>query len=159
MKLPRIHTCLWFEHQAEEAARFYVSVFPRSRVTQVTRYPAGGHMPEGTVLTVGFELDGVPLMALNGSASFPHSPAMSLVVTCDSQQEVDEYWGRLSAVPEKEQCGWLVDRFGVSWQIVPAELMDMVRHKDAHRRKRVFDALMPMRKLDIAALRRAFDLA
>lgn len=153
----RIHPCLWFDRQAEEAAHFYVSVFPNSRTGVVTRYGAGMPLPEGTVLTIDFELDGQRYTGLNGGPNFSFTPAVSFVVSCTTQDEVDHYWSHLSARPEHERCGWLVDRYGMSWQIVPQQLMDMLQHPDAARRQRVTGALMEMTKLDIAALQRAFD--
>lgn len=155
--MPRTRCCLWFDTQAEEAATFYVSVFPDSRITAVTRYGPGMPMPEGTVLTVAFELDGQPYMALNGGPHFQFSPAISLVIDCESQDEIDYYWQQLSAVPEREQCGWLQDRFGLSWQVVPTQLPEMLQDPDATRRQRVLQALMAMKKLDIARLQQAFD--
>lgn len=153
----RIQPCLWFDQQAEEAARFYVSVFPNSRIGAITHYGPGGHLPEGTVLTIDFELDGQPHTALNGGPHFQFSPAISFVVRCTAQKEVDHYWKQLSAVPEQERCGWLQDRYGVSWQIVPEQLMTMLQHPDAERRQSVTMALLAMGKLDIAALQHAFD--
>lgn len=155
----RIQTCLWFDRHAEEAARFYVSVFPNSRIGAITRYGPGNHLPEGTVLTVDFELDGQPHTALNGGMPMAFSPATSLVVRCRTQAEVDHYWQALSAVPDQERCGWLQDRYGLSWQIVPEQVMAMLQHPDAARRQRVTEALRTMGKLDIAALERAFEPA
>lgn len=155
--MPRTRTCLWFDTQAEEAVTHYVSVFPNSRVTAVTRYGAGMPLPEGTVLTVAFELDGQPYLALNGGPHFQFSPAVSLVIDCDSQDEIDHFWEQLSADPAAEQCGWLKDRWGLSWQVVPTELPEMLQHPEAARRQRVLDALMKMKKLDIAQLQQAFD--
>ncbi len=155
--MPNSHTCLWFDRQAEEAARFYASVFPRSSIGDVTRYGPGAPLPEGTILTIDFTLDGQRYSAINGGPHFAFSPAISLVVTCTDQAEVDHYWQALSANPEREQCGWLVDRYGVSWQIVPQLLMDLLRHPDAARRQRVTTAMLAMKKLDIAALRQAFE--
>lgn len=156
---PRVHTCLWFDRQAEEVAQFYTTVFPNSRITEITRYSAGAHVPEGTALTVSFELDGQTFTAINGGPQYIHSPAMSLVVTCTSQEEVDRYWAALSAVPEAEQCGWLVDRFGVSWQIVPQQVMDMLQHPNAAAKQRMMTALTQMHKLNIAALQNAFAVS
>lgn len=153
----RIHPCLWFQGQAEEAVRFYLSVFPNSRLGETTRYGPAMPMPEGSVLTIEFELDGQPFTALNGDAPFAFTPALSLVVPCDTQGECDRYMDALSAQPEHEQCGWLVDRYGVSWQITPRPLMEMLKHPDAARRNRMLQAMMPMKRLDIAALQRAFD--
>jgi predicted 3-demethylubiquinone-9 3-methyltransferase (glyoxalase superfamily) len=155
--LPRTQPCLWFDHQAEEAARFYVSVFPNSRIGAITHYGPRASLPEGTVLTIDFELDGQHHTALNGGPHFQFSPAISFVVRCTTQQEVDHYWTQLSAVPEQERCGWLQDRYGVSWQIVPEQLMQMLQHPDAERRQSVTMALLAMGKLDIAALQHAFD--
>jgi predicted 3-demethylubiquinone-9 3-methyltransferase (glyoxalase superfamily) len=152
-----IHPCLWFDTQAEEAARFYVSVFPDSRIGAITRYGAGAQLPEGMVLTISFELAGRACTALNGGPHFSFTPAVSLVVECDTQAEVDHYWSRLSARPEHERCGWLVDRFGLSWQIVPRPLMQLLQHPDAARRQSLTAALMAMGKIDIAALKHAFD--
>ena len=155
--MSRTRTCLWFDTQAEEAVTHYVSVFPNSRVTAVTRYGTGMPLPEGTVLTVAFELDGQPYLALNGGPHFQFSPAVSLVIDCDSQDEIDHFWEQLSAEPAAEQCGWLKDRWGLSWQVVPTELPEMLQHPDPARRQRVLDALMAMKKLDIAQLQQAFD--
>ncbi len=155
--MPRTRCCLWFDTQAEEAVTHYVSVFPNSRVTAVTRYGAGMPLPEGTVLTVAFELDGQPYLALNGGPQFSFTPAVSLVIDCDAQDEIDHFWEQLSADPAAEQCGWLKDRWGLSWQVVPTELPEMLQHPDAARRQRVLDALMGMKKLDIAQLQQAFD--
>ncbi len=155
--MPRTRCCLWFDTQAEEAVTHYVSVFPNSRVTAVTRYGAGMPLPEGTVLTVAFELDGQPYLALNGGPHVQFTPAVSLVIDCDAQDEIDHFWEQLSADPAAEQCGWLKDRWGLSWQVVPTELPEMLQHPDAARRQRVLDALMGMKKLDIAQLQQAFD--
>jgi predicted 3-demethylubiquinone-9 3-methyltransferase (glyoxalase superfamily) len=152
-----IQPCLWFEHQAEEAARFYVSVFPNSRIGVITRYGPDMPLPEGTVLTVGFELDGQPWTALNGAMACSFNPAVSFVVTCHSQGEVDHYWSHLAADPAAGQCGWLTDRFGVSWQIVPRQMMDMLVHPDTAARHRAVAAMMKMKKLDVATLQHAFD--
>jgi predicted 3-demethylubiquinone-9 3-methyltransferase (glyoxalase superfamily) len=154
---PRVHTCLWFDRQAEEVAQFYTSVFPNSRITETTRYGAASHMPEGTVLTVSFELARQTLTAINGGPQYAHTPAMSLVVTCTSQDEIDHYWAALSAVPKAEQCGWLVDRYGVSWQIVPQQVMNMLQQPNAAAKHRMLAALMQMKKLNIAALQSAFS--
>lgn len=152
-----VQPCLWFDRQAEEAARFYVSVFPRSRIGAITRYGPGAQLPEGSVLTIDFELDGQTHTALNGGPHFKFSPAISFVVHCASQKEVDHYWKHLSAVREQERCGWLQDRYGVSWQIVPEMLMALLQHPDAQRRQSTTLAMLSMGKLDIAALQHAFD--
>lgn len=155
--MPQTSTCLWFDRQAEDAARHYVSVFPNSRITATTHYGPGAPLPEGSVLTVTFELDGRSYTALNGGPVFTLSPAVSVVVHCRTQDEVDHYWNALSADPQAEQCGWVRDRFGLSWQIVPQQLFEMLQHPDAARRQRVFSAVMGMKKLDLAALQRAFN--
>lgn len=155
--MPQTSTCLWFDRQAKDAADFYVSLFPNSRITAVTHYSAGAAMPEGSVLTVSFELDGRLYTGLNGGPHFKLSPAVSLVVHCRDQDEIDRYWKALSAEPAAEQCGWVQDRFGLSWQIVPEQLFDMLQHPDPGRRKRVMDALMGMKKIDLRRLQDAFE--
>ena len=149
--------CLWFDRQAKEAANFYVSVFRNSRIKNLARYGDGAPMPKGTVLTVSFELDGQEFVALNGGPHFTFSPAISFVVNCASQQEVDDFWQKLSAHPDREQCGWLQDKYGVSWQIVPTALPQMLGDPDPARAQRVMTAMLAMKKLDIAALQRAYD--
>lgn len=153
---PRIHPCLWFATEAEAAVEFYVSVFPRSRLLERTFYAGGGRMPEGSLLTIDFELAGQRFTALNGGVLMSHSPAMSLVVTVASQSEADGVFDRLSADESKEQCGWLTDRYGMSWQVVPQALMELLRTGSAAQRRRVFDAVMGMRRINIAALQSAF---
>ena len=157
---PRIAPCLWFDHQAEEAARFYVSVFPGSRVNAVSRYGEVGReihgRPPGSVLTVEFELQGQPMTALNGGPLFTLNEAVSLQVLCDGQGEVDAYWAALTAGGGQEsQCGWLKDRFGLSWQVVGRD-MDRLLTSGQAAADRVMAALFPMRKLDLAALEAAF---
>jgi len=152
-----IQPCLWFDSQAEEAARFYTSVFPHSRMGTVTHYGAGGPMPEGTVLTVGFELDGQPWMAFNGYGASPFNLAVSFMLTCQTQEEVDHYWNALAADPSQGQCGWLTDRFGLSWQIVPQLMLDVLPGPDSPGKQRLMAAMMAMKKLDIATLERAFS--
>lgn len=157
----KIVPCLWFDRQAEEAARFYTSVFPQGRIVQVTRYPAVGkeiHGGEpGSVLTVAFELAGTSFTALNGGPVFKFNEAVSLAVMCDTQAEVDHYWSRLGegGDPAAQQCGWLKDRFGVSWQVVPKALPELISGPDAAKTERAFAAMLQMKKLDIAALERA----
>ncbi|GMA32679.1 VOC family protein [Litorihabitans aurantiacus] len=148
-------TCLWFRGEAAEAADFYVSVFPHSRVTDTAHYPEGSRLEAGTVLTVSFELDGQRFLALNGDADFPFSEAVSLQVPCEDQAEIDRYWEALLAGGGQEsQCGWLKDRFGFSWQVVPRE--PIFRDGDSPEAgARVNDALMAMRKIDLAALEAA----
>lgn len=153
---PHIHTCLWFDTQAEEAARFYTSLFPNSRITSVLHYGPGDPMPEGAVMLVVFELDGHAVSALNGGPHYQPSPAASLVVSCADQAEVDRCWSALSAVPEAEMCGWLVDRWGVSWQIVPQRFMERMEEPPSPARQRMIAAMRQMRKLDVAALELAY---
>lgn len=153
---PHLHTCLWFDTQAEEAAGFYTALFPNSRITQVLRYGTGDPMPEGTAMLVSLELDGHALSLLNGGPHYHHSPAASLVVSCADQAEVDRCWAALSAVPEAEMCGWLVDRYGVSWQIAPRFVLERMQEAPSPARQRLTMAMRQMRKLDIAALERAY---
>ena len=154
---PLVHSCWWMDDQAEAAAEHYVSVFPRSQVQTVTRYGAGGRMAEGLALTVTLSLDGAPLTLLNGGPAFRHTPAASLVISVQTQEEIDHYLSALSAVPEAEQCGWLQDRWGVHWQIVPQPLMTRLQGPDHPGRQRMMAALMQMRRLDLAALLAAHD--
>jgi predicted 3-demethylubiquinone-9 3-methyltransferase (glyoxalase superfamily) len=157
--MQKIVPCLWFNDNAEEAVKFYTSIFKNSKITKIARYGEAGARasgrPKGSVMTIGFELEGQEFLALNGGPVFTFSPAISLIVNCTTQRELDRLWTRLSADRRAEQCGWLKDRFGVSWQIVPAILGDLVQGKDADRSERVMAALMGMKKLDIAALKRA----
>ena len=159
----KITTCLWFNKEAEDAANFYISIFRNSGIDTVTRYGKEGfeqhRQPEGSVQTVTFRLDGHTFTALNGGARFTHSPAVSFVVHCESQDEVDYFWDRLGAGgdPTWQVCGWLRDKFGVSWQIVPQALFSMIADKDASRSGRVMKTLMQMKKLDLPALQRAYE--
>ncbi len=154
----KVSTCLWFDTEAEEAASFYVSLLPGSRITAVSRYGKGMPMPEGTVLTVTFELAGTEFMALNGGPHFKFSEASSMVVQCDSQAEIDRLWSALLAGGGREQqCGWLKDRYGLPWQIVPARLRDMMQDPDTKRTDRVMAALLTMVKLDLAKLEAAYS--
>jgi predicted 3-demethylubiquinone-9 3-methyltransferase (glyoxalase superfamily) len=150
-----ITPCLWFDDKALEAARFYTSILPNSKIQTITHYGENAPRPKDMVLTVTFQLDGQDFMALNGGPEFTFSPAISFVVKCHSQDELDRYWSQLSADPSKEQCGWLQDKYGMSWQIVPTILEELMTDQDATRKARVMAALMAMRKLDIAALQRA----
>jgi predicted 3-demethylubiquinone-9 3-methyltransferase (glyoxalase superfamily) len=157
----RIAPCLWFDDQAEEAARFYTSVFKRSRLGRISRYGEAGHefhgKAPGTVMTVEFELDGHPFTALNGGPAFQFTEAMSLQVNCETQAEVDHYWERLSADGDRaaQQCGWLKDRYGVSWQIVPTVLAELMSDPDHAKAERVMQAMLQMKKLDVEELVRA----
>ncbi len=153
--MKRITPCLWFNDQAEEAANFYISIFRDSRILNMTHYGESGPGPEGQVLTVTFELDGAPFMGLNGGPAFQFSEAVSFVVDCDTQEEIDYYWEKLSQGGEKVQCGWLKDKFGVSWQVVPRELDTLITQSTPERREDVMKAMLQMTKLDIAKLREA----
>ncbi len=161
-KLPRIVPCLWFADQAEEAARHYTDIFPRSRIVRIARYGQAGQeihgRPPGSVMVVDFELDGVTLTALNGGPHFTFTPAISLQVECDSQEEIDHYWERLGegGDPAARQCGWLADRFGLSWQIVPADMAALFADAGSPGAERAMSAMLGMEKLDAAALRRAY---
>jgi predicted 3-demethylubiquinone-9 3-methyltransferase (glyoxalase superfamily) len=152
----RITPCLWFDGQAEEAARFYTSVFGNSSIGSVMRYGKEGPGPEGTAMSVNFELDGQPFMALNGGPAFTFTPAVSFFVACDTQAEVDHFWEKLAEGGQIQQCGWLQDRYGVSWQIVPTALGAMLGDRDPERAGRVMRAMLGMRKLDVAELERAY---
>jgi predicted 3-demethylubiquinone-9 3-methyltransferase (glyoxalase superfamily) len=153
----KITTCLWFNDQAEEAAEFYVSVFDGGKVLDVARYGEGGLGTPGQAITVRFELDGRTFTALNGGPAFDFSEAVSFVIDCASQEEVDRYWAALSAGGSESQCGWLKDKFGVSWQVVPSVLGSLIGGPDASGAQRAMQAMLGMRKLDIAALQRAYD--
>jgi predicted 3-demethylubiquinone-9 3-methyltransferase (glyoxalase superfamily) len=146
---PRVTPFLWFDSNAEEAVDFYLTVFKNSRRLEEVRNVDDGQAPKGSVLTIAFELDGQKFTALNGGPHFKFTEAISLVVRCDTQQEVDEYWSKLSAGGSEVQCGWLKDKFGLSWQIVPARLPDLIKNPEA------MQAMMKMKKLDIAELERA----
>jgi len=154
---PRIVPCLWFDRDAEAAVRHYSAIFPRSRTTATSHYGEGAPLPAGTVLTIAFELDGQPFMALNGGPHEAYTDALSLQVMCDTQAEIDHYWERLAAGGRPVQCGWLKDRWGVSWQVVPRMVLDIIGGSDAARSQRVLQAVQGMVKLDIAALQAAAD--
>jgi predicted 3-demethylubiquinone-9 3-methyltransferase (glyoxalase superfamily) len=155
--MQKVSTCLWFDTQAEEAARFYCSVFNNSRILSISHYGENAHLPKGTPLVVSFLLDDVEFMALNGGPTFKLSPAVSLAVVCDTQAELDMYWDKLLAGGgEPSQCGWLTDQYGLSWQIVPSVVKRMLQDPDTAKTDRMMAALLQMKKLDIAALERAF---
>jgi len=152
----KIRPCLWFNTEAEEAATFYASLFENSKILNVSRYGEGGPMPVGTALVVEFELDGQQFQALNGGPEFQFTEAISLSVNCKTQAEVDHLWSALTANGgEESQCGWLKDRFGLSWQIVPEQLGQLMSSPDAAAAQRTMEAMLQMQKLDIAALERA----
>lgn len=150
--MQKITACLWFDDQAEEAAEFYTSVFENSRVLDVTRYGKAGPRPEGMVMTVHFELDGREFVALNGGPEFTFTEAVSFQVACRDQDEVDRYWKTLSDGGEEITCGWLKDRFGLAWQIVPTRLLELVGDPDPDRSQRAMEAMLGMKKIDIAAV-------
>jgi predicted 3-demethylubiquinone-9 3-methyltransferase (glyoxalase superfamily) len=148
----KISPFLWFDDQAEEAARFYVSVFKNSKMGAVSRYGDGMPLPKGTVMTAAFEIEGQPFTALNGGPDFKFTPAVSFVINCDTQKEIDHYWDKLtSGGGEEVQCGWVKDKYGLSWQIVPTQLPELVKKSS----DKVMHALLKMKKLDIAALQQA----
>jgi predicted 3-demethylubiquinone-9 3-methyltransferase (glyoxalase superfamily) len=159
----KITLCLWFDNQAEEAARFYVSIFENSSIGAITRYGKEGFeihgRPAGSVMTVTFRLDGEEFTGLNGGPHFKFSEAVSFVVRCRTQAEIDHYWNRLSEGGDEaaRQCGWLKDKYGLSWQIVPVALFDMLQDRDPAKSDRVMKALLQMKKLDLAALQRAYE--
>lgn len=161
--MQRITPCLWFDDQAEAAANFYVAIFPNSKFTKISRYTEAGQevhgKPAGSVLTVAFELDGQSFTALNGGPVFKFNEALSLQVSCQSQEEVDHYWEKLSEDGDEkaQQCGWLKDKYGVSWQIVPTALVEMLQDENTEKAGRVMNAMLQMKKIDIDALRQAYE--
>ena len=155
--MQRIVPFLWFDSNAEEAANFYVSIFKGSKIVQTSRYGEAGPGPKGSVMAVTFELDGQELMALNGGPQFKFSEALSLLINCKNQDEVDYYWEKLSAGGQEVQCGWLKDKFGLSWQVFPTILGELLVDKDPQKRERVMKAMLPMKKIDIAGLKRAAE--
>jgi predicted 3-demethylubiquinone-9 3-methyltransferase (glyoxalase superfamily) len=161
--LQRIQPCLWFDHQAEEAARFYVGIFPNARIDLVTHYSDVGQKEHGrqpgSVMTVSFTLDGQPMLGLNGGPLFKFNPAVSLMINCDTQEEIDHYWHHLieGGDPAAQQCGWLADRYGVSWQVTPRMWEQYHASSNTAGARRAMQALMGMKKLDIAQLQAAFD--
>ena len=155
--MQKITTCLWFDNNAEEAANFYVSIFKNSRVLNSMRYGDVGPGPKGTVMTIAFQLDGQEFTALNGGPHFKFTEAVSLVVHCETQEEVDYFWERLSEGGQKVECGWLKDKFGLSWQIVPDVLLELLQDSDSQRSQRVMKAMLQMKKLDIEQLKQAAE--
>jgi predicted 3-demethylubiquinone-9 3-methyltransferase (glyoxalase superfamily) len=155
--MQNIYPCLWFDNQAEEAAKFYTSIFPNSKITNITYYTEAGPAPAGTVLTVNFTLNGQDCLALNGGPTYAFTPAISMVVNCKTQEEVDKYWGKLTEEGTEVQCGWVTDKYGLSWQIFPEVMGEMLQDKDKKKVQRVMEAMMKMVKLDIAALKEAFE--
>lgn len=160
--MPSIFPCLWFDRNAEEAIQFYTSVFKNAKIISLKRYPEGpleGPMAgmEGKVLTAVFELDGKRFMALDGGPIFKFNEAVSLCIECQTQEEVDYYWGKLSADPQAEQCGWLKDKFGLSWQVFPTVLGELLDDPDPEKAGRVMQTMLQMKKIDIAALKQAYE--
>jgi predicted 3-demethylubiquinone-9 3-methyltransferase (glyoxalase superfamily) len=152
--MPRPTPCLWFDTEGEDAARFYTSVFPNSRIVDIARFGEAGPREAGTVMVVTFELDGQPFTALNGGPDFTFSEAVSFQVSCESQEEVDRYWSALSEGGEQGPCGWLKDKFGLSWQIVPTRLMELLGDPDREKSQRVMQAMLQMKKIEIPELER-----
>jgi predicted 3-demethylubiquinone-9 3-methyltransferase (glyoxalase superfamily) len=148
---------LWFDYKAEEAMNFYISIFKNSKMVSIMRYGEAGPGPEGTVMSAMFQLDGQEFIALNGGPQFTFSPAISFFVKCETQQEIDELWEKLSSGGEKLRCGWLKDKYGVSWQIVPPVLGEMLQDKDTEKSKRVMQAMLQMDKIDINTLKQAYE--
>jgi predicted 3-demethylubiquinone-9 3-methyltransferase (glyoxalase superfamily) len=157
MNMQKITPFLWFDGKAEEAMNFYVSVFKNSKVGRVTRCGEGGPGPKGSVMSATFQLDGQEFFALNGGPGFTFTPAISFFVNCETQQEVDELWEKLSAGGEKSRCGWLKDKYGLSWQIIPSILGKLLQDKDAGKASRVMQAMLRMDKIDISRLQQAYD--
>jgi len=157
--MPKVTPWLWFDTEGEEAAEFYTSVFPNSKIVEVTRYGSAGPRAEGTVMTVTFELDGQRIGALNGGPDFTFNEAVSFMVECDDQDEVDHYWYALSEGGEEGPCGWLKDRYGLSWQIVPKALRELLDDPDREKAQRVMGAMLQMGKIEIAELERAAEAA
>ena len=155
--MPKQIPCLWFDGQAEEAAEHYTSIFPNSSIGDVTRYGPNMPMPEGSAMTVSFTLDGQEYVGLNGGPQFPFTEAVSFQIICADQEEADYYWDRLTEGGEESQCGWLKDKFGLSWQVVPSELMALLNDPDRGRAQRAGEALMIMRRIDVGEIRRAAD--
>lgn len=164
MKLQKITPNLWFDNQAEEAARFYASVFKNAEIGEITRYGKEGYevhgMPEGTIMTVDFQIEGQKFIALNGGPHFQFNEAISFIVDCETQDEVDYYWDKLGegGDPKAQNCGWLKDKFGVSWQVFPATLLnEILRDEDEEKSQKVMAAILKMKKIEIKGLREAFD--
>jgi len=155
--MQRITPFLWFDNQAEEAAKFYVSIFKNSKIVTITRYGEAGPGPKGSVMTVVFQLDGQEMIALNGGPHFKFTEAISFSVDCKTQQEVDEYWEKLTASGAEGPCGWLKDKYGLSWQINPTILGEMLSDSDPHKSKRVMEAMLKMKKIVIEDLKQAYE--
>jgi predicted 3-demethylubiquinone-9 3-methyltransferase (glyoxalase superfamily) len=161
--IQKITPCLWFDDQAEEAAKFYTAIFNNAKIVSITRYGEAGHeihgRPAGTVMTVAFELDGHAFTALNGGPMFKFNEAISFQVSCETQEELDYYWEKLSEGGDREaqQCGWLKDKYGASWQVIPNVLLEMLTNPDSKKSQRVMKSMLRMKKIDIEELKRAYD--
>jgi predicted 3-demethylubiquinone-9 3-methyltransferase (glyoxalase superfamily) len=155
--MQKITPFLWFNDNAEEAIHFYNSIFKNSKTVSITRYGEGGPAPKGTLMSATFELEGQTFMALNGGPHFNFTPAISFFVNCETQEEVDELWEKLSEGGEEGRCGWLEDKYGVSWQIIPSILGEMLQDKDADKARNVMEAMLQMDKIDIKALKQAYE--
>ena len=155
--MQKLTPCLWFDTEGEEAANFYTSVFPNSKIVHVSRYGEAGPRPEGTAMVVSFELDGQKFTALNGGPDFTFNEAISFQVSCETQEEVDAFWNKLSEGGEEGPCGWLKDKFGVSWQIIPTALPRLLGDPDREKSQRVMQAMLQMKKIEIAELERAAE--
>jgi predicted 3-demethylubiquinone-9 3-methyltransferase (glyoxalase superfamily) len=155
--MQKLTACLWFDGQAEEAARFYTSIFKNSKIGAISRYGDTGPGPKGSVLTVKFQLDGQEFLALNGGPHYKFTPAISFIVNCEIQEEVDRMWEKLSEGGREVQCGWVTDKFGVSWQVVPTIISELMTDPDPARSNRVMQAILQMKKLDIATLKKAHE--
>ncbi len=154
--MQKITPFLWFDNQAEEAARYYTSIFKNSKIVELTRYGENMPLPAGTVMTVSFTLDGQEFTALNGGPVFKFNESVSFYVLCDTQAEVDDYWYKLTAGGEEGQCGWLKDKFGLSWQVVPKALIELMNDKDRKKAQRVTEAMLKMKKIDVSLLQLAY---
>lgn len=154
--MQKITTFLWFDNNAEEAVNFCISIFKNSKIVNMSRYGEGGPGPKGSVMVATFQLEGQEFCALNGSPIFKFTPAISLYVSCETQQEVDELWEKVSAGGKKDRCGWLTDKYGLSWQVIPTVLVKLLGNTDPEKAGRVMKAMMQMDKLDIASLRQAY---
>ncbi len=157
--MQKIRPCLWFNQVAEEAINFYVSVFKNSSIENIARYSEAGPGEPGSAMVINFTLEGLEFMAINAGPEYPFTPAISLYVDCATQAEVDDLWSKLSAAPEAEQCGWLVDKYGVSWQIIPSALGELMQNPNPAKATRVAQAMLQMKKIDVAALEAARDQA
>lgn len=156
-RIQKITPFLWFDKNAEEAVNFYVSIFKNSRIESITRYGDAGPRPKGMVMTMAFQLEGQAFVALNGGPEYTFTPAISFVVNCETQQEVDELWEKLTTGGEEVACGWLKDRYGVSWQIVPIALFEMLQDSDPENARKVTEAMFQMKKIDIKTLQEAIQ--